>query len=115
MIPTMNIIAWGNKVPWAAQRQVEQDLIISRALVEMFTDPVLSRQLRMRGGTVLNKLHFSQPYRYSEDKGSGNPHVLSGKIGIDHFPRHGAGTNVCEACGARFSYGYATIGVIRPR
>lgn len=37
MIPTMNIIAWGNKVPWAAQRQVEQDLIISRALVEMFT------------------------------------------------------------------------------
>ena len=67
MIPTMNIIAWGNKVPWAAQRQVEQDLIISRALVEMFTDPVLSRQLRMRGGTALNKLHFSQPYRYSED------------------------------------------------
>lgn len=64
MIPTMNIIAWGNKVPWAAQRQVEQDLIISRALVEMFTDPVLSRQLRMRGGTALNKLHFSQPYRY---------------------------------------------------
>ncbi len=27
MIPTMNIIAWGNNVPWVAQRQVEQDLI----------------------------------------------------------------------------------------
>ena len=33
MIPTMNIIAWGNRVPWVAQRQVEQDLIISRALL----------------------------------------------------------------------------------
>ena len=67
MIPTMNIIAWGNNVPWVAQRQVEQDLIISRALVDMFNDSILSQQLRMRGGTALNKLHFSQPYRYSED------------------------------------------------
>ena len=28
-----NIVAWVNVVPWADQRQVEQDLIISRALV----------------------------------------------------------------------------------
>ncbi len=27
----------------------------------------MSRQLRLRGGTALNKLHFSQPLRYSED------------------------------------------------
>ena len=33
MIPAQNIVAWGNVVPWADQRQVEQDLIISRALV----------------------------------------------------------------------------------
>jgi len=33
MIPMMNIIAWGNLVPWADQRQVEQDLIISRAAI----------------------------------------------------------------------------------
>ena len=26
MIPMMNIIAWSNVVPWAEQRQVEQDL-----------------------------------------------------------------------------------------
>ena len=67
MIPMMNIIAWGNVVPWVEQRQVEQDLIISRALVEVFSDPGLSRQLRIRGGTALNKLHFPRPYRYSED------------------------------------------------
>jgi hypothetical protein len=34
MIPTMNIVAWGNVAPWAELRQIEQDLIISRAIVE---------------------------------------------------------------------------------
>jgi predicted nucleotidyltransferase component of viral defense system len=67
MIPMMNIIAWGNVVPWAEQRQIEQDLIISRAIVELFSDPVLREQLRFRGGTALNKLHFPAPLRYSED------------------------------------------------
>ena len=41
MIPAQNIVAWGNVVPWADPRQVEQDLIISRALVEMFSDQML--------------------------------------------------------------------------
>jgi predicted nucleotidyltransferase component of viral defense system len=67
MIPIMNIIAWGNVVPWAEQRQVEQDLIISRAIVGLFADPFLREQLRFRGGTALNKLHFPAPIRYSED------------------------------------------------
>ena len=67
MIPMMNIIAWGNVVPWAEQRQVEQDLIISRAIVDLFSDQFLREQLRFRGGTALNKLHFPSPIRYSED------------------------------------------------
>ena len=67
MIPLMNIIAWSNVVPWAEQRQVEQDLIISRAIVDLFADPFLREQLRFRGGTALNKLHFPAPIRYSED------------------------------------------------
>src|SRR6202140_2353961 len=67
MIPVMNIIAWGNVVPWAEQRQVEQDLVISRAIIDLFADPFLSEQLRFRGGTALNKLHFPAPIRYSED------------------------------------------------
>ena len=41
MIPAQNIVAWGNLVPWTDARQIEQDLIISRALVEIFSDPVL--------------------------------------------------------------------------
>ncbi len=67
MIPTLNIIAWAKTTPWAEQRQVEQDLIISRALVELFSDDFLRGQLRFRGGTALNKLHFPKPLRYSED------------------------------------------------
>jgi len=61
MIPMMNIVAWGNVVPWAELRQVEQDLIISRAIIDLFSDPLLREQLRFRGGTALNKLHFPAP------------------------------------------------------
>lgn len=67
MIPTMNIVAWGAIAPWPEQRQVEQDLIISRVIIELFGDPFLAEELRCRGGTALNKLHFPQPIRYSED------------------------------------------------
>ncbi|WP_375143543.1 hypothetical protein [Bradyrhizobium sp. CCGUVB14] len=61
MMPTPNIVAWSKIAPWAEPRQVEQDLIIARALVELFSDPFLSKELRFRGGTALNKLHFPKP------------------------------------------------------
>ena len=67
MIPRMNIVAWSAHAPWGELRQVEQDLIVSRALVSLFGDPVSSGELRFRGGTALNKLHFPKPLRYSED------------------------------------------------
>jgi len=67
MIPMMNIVAWSSVVPWVDLRQVEQDLVISRAIVDLFSDPFLHEQLRFRGGTALHKLHFPVPMRYSED------------------------------------------------
>ena len=67
MIPSQNIVAWSNVVPWVEPRQVEQDLIISRVLIELFGDHNLRDALRFRGGTALNKLHFPTPSRYSED------------------------------------------------
>ncbi|MBP2537501.1 nucleotidyl transferase AbiEii/AbiGii toxin family protein [Agrobacterium tumefaciens] len=67
MIPAQNIVAWGSVVRWADERQVEQDLIISRAIIDIFNDDLLSTELRFRGGTALNKLHFPEPLRYSED------------------------------------------------
>lgn len=67
MIPQDYITAWSRVAPRASQRQVEQDLIISRALVAIFSDPFLRGELRFRGDTALNKLHFPAPLRYSED------------------------------------------------
>ncbi len=67
MIPIMNIVAWSAHAPWPEMRQVEQDLVISRALVDLFADPILETELRFRGGTALNKLFFPKPLRYSED------------------------------------------------
>jgi predicted nucleotidyltransferase component of viral defense system len=67
MIPRMHVIAWGSVAPWAEPRQIEQDLVISRAIIDIFSDSFLRGQLRFRGGTALNKLHFPSPIRYSED------------------------------------------------
>ncbi|MCY4209289.1 MAG: nucleotidyl transferase AbiEii/AbiGii toxin family protein [Roseovarius sp.] len=66
MIPETNITAWSLTAPWAEPRQVEQDLIISRALVEIFNHDFLGAELRFRGGAALNKIVFPEPLRYSE-------------------------------------------------
>jgi len=67
MIPKAHILDWAAKTPWPEERQVEQDLLISRALVAIFSDDFLRSRLAFRGGTALNKLFFSGSYRYSED------------------------------------------------
>jgi predicted nucleotidyltransferase component of viral defense system len=46
---------------------VEQDLVLCRALAEIFDDADLARDFALRGGTALHKLHFSPARRYSED------------------------------------------------
>jgi len=67
VIPRANITAWRRQAPWSTDAQVEQDLVLSRAIVEIYSDPVLSSQLAFRGGTALHKLHLSPALRYSED------------------------------------------------
>ncbi|MDE0108355.1 MAG: nucleotidyl transferase AbiEii/AbiGii toxin family protein [Bryobacterales bacterium] len=67
MIPRDYITQWRERAPWSEDFQVEQDLIISRALVEMFSDPALATALAFRGGTALYKLYLTPPARYSED------------------------------------------------
>jgi len=61
------IVHWRGVVRWAGDHQVEHDLIISRALVEIFSDRALARALAFRGGTALHKLVFPAPLRYSDD------------------------------------------------
>ena len=67
MIPRANVTAWRAVAPWPTDAQVEQDLVLSRALVEMFNEPRLQERVAFRGGTALHKLLFDPPGRYSED------------------------------------------------
>ncbi len=67
MIPAAYITDWSLHAPWPTMAQVEQDLLLSRVLIEIYRDPYLSRELVFRGGTCLHKLHLNPPRRYSED------------------------------------------------
>jgi len=67
MIPESYIEQWRQYAPWQTLAMVEQDLVISRALVDLFNEPVVKSALVFRGGTALNKLYIQPPARYSED------------------------------------------------
>ncbi len=67
MIPQAYITEWGNFVPWKTNEQVEQDLVICKALTEVFNNKFLSESLAFRGGTALHKLYLQPSPRYSED------------------------------------------------
>lgn len=67
MIPADFITEWREVAPWIQDSQVEQDLVLSRALVEIFSVPEARGALAFRGGTALYKLHLTPPARYSED------------------------------------------------
>lgn len=67
MIPASYLQEWNVKAPWPDPRQVEQDLIICRALCDLFNASALAGKIAVRGGTAINKLLFQQPLRYSED------------------------------------------------
>ena len=67
MIPKYLITEWREKHAWPLQNQVEQDLVISRVLVELFSDPYIATSLAFRGGTALYKLFLTPAPRYSED------------------------------------------------
>jgi len=66
MISQATITGWREHAPWGPDAQVEQDLVISRALVELFSDDLISSRVAFRGGTALHKLFLLQE-RYSED------------------------------------------------
>jgi predicted nucleotidyltransferase component of viral defense system len=67
MIPINEIRAWSNVVPWINDEQIEQDLVICRSLLEIFSNEFLSKNLVFRGGTALHKLFLHPQSRYSED------------------------------------------------
>jgi predicted nucleotidyltransferase component of viral defense system len=67
LIPRANITAWRTIAPWPSNEQVEQDLVLSRALVALFSHKAVADRVVFRGGTALHKLFFGAAGRYSED------------------------------------------------
>lgn len=69
MIPItqQDVLAHQAAVPWAERYQIEQDLLLCRAIEALFSDDFLKGQIAMRGGTVLHKIHLAPASRYSED------------------------------------------------
>ncbi|MBN1637418.1 MAG: nucleotidyl transferase AbiEii/AbiGii toxin family protein [Ignavibacteriales bacterium] len=67
MIPKPYISKWQEHAPWKTFAQVEQDLIINRVLITIFTDKFLRENISFRGGTSIHKLYLKPAPRYSED------------------------------------------------
>lgn len=67
MIPRPSITEWATVAPWLTPDQVEQDLLLSRLIIEIANDDHLGNELVFRGGTCLHKLRIATPMRYSED------------------------------------------------
>ena len=67
MIREEYIKQWKAEAPWEHDKFVEQDLIICRAVVAIYSDEFLCRELAWRGGTALHKLYLKPQVRYSED------------------------------------------------
>ena len=67
MFPQVDIVRWRKMAPWADDDDVEQDLVITLALFDIFRDEGLKAALAFRGGTALHKLHLAPAARYSED------------------------------------------------
>lgn len=56
MIPEIFIQAWRKNALWQTYEQIEQDLIISRALVDLYNDPHVSDALVLG---VLHSINYS--------------------------------------------------------
>lgn len=67
MIPKFCLTEWRHQAPWVEDYQVEQDLIISRVLIDLYNNEKIKSNFVFRGGTALNKLFIKPPARYSED------------------------------------------------
>jgi len=67
MIPRRHLTAWALTHPWPSPVQIEQDLLLTRAICAIADHPFLGEELVFRGGTAMHKLHLPEPLRYSED------------------------------------------------
>lgn len=85
MIPESYINEWAQSHPWNTDAMVEQDLLISRALLAIYSDSFLRQELAFRGGTALHKIYLNPQPRYSEDIDLVQIHAGGIKPVMDHL------------------------------
>lgn len=62
MISKPVITSWRSVANWPLDDQVEQDLIISACLVDLYQHTFIKDKIAFRGGTALNKLIFPKTF-----------------------------------------------------
>ena len=67
VLTRQDVLVHQREVSWAELYQVEQDLLLCLAMRAIFSDRFLVKEVAMRGGTVLHKVHLAPAARYSED------------------------------------------------
>ena len=67
MIPEQFLEFWREKANWKSLEHVEQDLLLSRVIVELYADSLLQESIALIGGTIINKAFLPRAMRYSED------------------------------------------------
>lgn len=67
MIPQAELTEWREHAPWANDADVEQDLVISRAIVDLCSVNLIHERTAFRGGTPLHKIVLPPAARYSDD------------------------------------------------
>jgi len=67
MIPRRYIEEWKKYAEWPENSQIEQDLVIEKALIQLFSAQFLQERVAFRGGTALHKILLKPQVRYSED------------------------------------------------
>lgn len=80
----------------AAVEQIEQDLMLSRLIVEIANDPYLSDELVFRGGTCLHSMHLNRSATARTTTTSAAPAAGSEKS-PERLPR--SGTDSAWKCG----------------
>jgi predicted nucleotidyltransferase component of viral defense system len=112
VIPKAYITHWAAGAPWPNELQIEQDLVLSRLIVEIANHDLLGDELAFRGGTCLHKLHLPTALRYSENldyvRTTDGPvgeiinavREVTERIGLQERSRklaHGMATYICRA------------------
>lgn len=52
MIPRAHITAWRSEAPWSTDAQVEQDLVVTRAVVDLYSDDQVAAEVALLAAGV---------------------------------------------------------------